>query len=181
MDTISGFWKNFICFRFRFSKRMTEYQFLFAMMFEMFDIWTVLAWIFWIFALIAYLAMVSSRHGHEGHLFCKFHPFGSPFICLLSRRRPGGDNNPKLLSSLILDTQGDIILVHNRQQRNILPSDTEITGSSSPDMLHSVVCRIVRPWTDLVTSTGGAALYSVHVLSTLPWDLNVMYWWLGNL
>ena len=52
MDTISGFWKNFICFRFRFSKRVAEYQFLFAMMFETFDIWTVSAWIFWIFAFI---------------------------------------------------------------------------------------------------------------------------------
>ena len=170
MSTISGFWKSFIYFRFRFSKRLTEYQFLFlwclkCLIFE-------LSWLGFFGFLLSYLAMVSSRHGHEGHLFCKFHPFGSPFICLLSRRRPGGDNNPKLLSSLILDTQGDIILVHN-----ILSSDTEITGSSSPDMLHSVVCRVVRPWTDLVTSTGGAALYSVLVLSTLPWDLNVMYWW----
>ena len=168
MDTISGFWKNFICFRFRFSKRVTECQFLFP---EVWNVWyfNCLGLDFWDFCFHTWLL---SPPGHEGHQFSKFHPFGNPFICLLSRRRTGGDIKPKLLRSLILDTQGDIMLVHN-----ILPLDREITGSSSPDMLHSVVCWIVRPLTDLVTSTGWRCNVFSSLLSTQPWDVNVMYWW----
>ena len=141
MDTISGFWKKFICFRFRFSKRVTEYQFLFAMMFEMFDIWTVLAWIF------AFILGYCLPPDMKGIFSVSFILLG----VLLSVCWAG-------------EGQGKTIA----QNHYILPSDREITGSSSPDMLHSVVCRIERPWTD--QCTGGAEMYSVLILSTLPWD-----------